>query len=134
VDRLPQELQCKVREMIKEIESDKATGRHVVWLRFTYVLMLIDSSNKLKESLTEFFQGEFLCYNSLLIFSQCVCSICCASATVVVILTVANHLLFCHAIVVHLLLSSVTSTCFYHLRRLRQLKRHVGVGSYEAAN
>jgi len=58
VDRLPKELQCTVREMLKELESDKATGRYVVWLRFTRVLEWKDCN---KESLVEFFelQGEF---------------------------------------------------------------------------
>jgi len=58
VNPLPEELQCTVREMLKDLESDKATGRYVVWLRFTRVLQLKDCK---KEGLLQFFQlqGQF---------------------------------------------------------------------------
>jgi len=69
VDRLPEQLKCTVHEMLKELESDKAAGRYIVWLRFTHVFTW-KNRNKVKDSLTEFFQGEFICYHSLLIFSQ----------------------------------------------------------------
>jgi len=75
VNTLTEELQCTLREMLKELESDKATGRYVVWLRFTRVLERKYSS-KVKESLAEFFPGEFLCYNLLLMFWQFLQSIC----------------------------------------------------------
>jgi len=63
VDRLSEELQCTVREMLKELESDKATGRYVVWLRFTRAFEWTNCY-MVEESLAEFFQGEF-CYNLL---------------------------------------------------------------------
>ena len=67
MDRLSEESQCTVREMLKELESDKATGRYVVWLRFTREFKWKDCN---KESLAEFFevQGEFFCYDTFLIF------------------------------------------------------------------
>ena len=67
MDRLSEELQCTVREMLNELVSDKATGQYVIWLHFTCELEQKDCN---KESLAEFFQlqGEFFCYNSLLIF------------------------------------------------------------------
>jgi len=64
---MPEELQCTVREMLKELERDKAAGRYVVWLRFTHVFTWKDR-NEVKDSLAELFQGEFFCFNSLLIF------------------------------------------------------------------
>jgi len=68
VDRLPEELQCTVREMLKELESDKAAGRYVIWLRFTCVLEWKDCNKE--RSLVQYFQlqGEFFCCNTFLIF------------------------------------------------------------------
>jgi len=65
VNALPEEMQCTVHEMLKELESDKATGRFVVWLRFTRVITWQDCK---MEGLLQFFQGELFCCNSLLIY------------------------------------------------------------------
>jgi len=63
-----------VREMLKELESDKAAGRYIVWLRFNRVPH--KHENRRTESLLQFFQlqGEFFCYNSLLI-SDSLCAV-----------------------------------------------------------
>jgi len=83
VNTLPEELLCTVYEMLKELESDKAAGRYVLWLRFTRVLKWKGCN---KKSLLEFFRlhGEFfqlqfivtfltLCVQYLLCVSSCCC-------------------------------------------------------------